>query len=268
MEPNQFDRISQFFATRRLSRRHALRHTGTGLAVAGLAAAGLRSADAQDATPAAGGTKGENDPTFLFVQSFQSGSLSPKDGADGAFTLTLDQGLGQTIFFSDRPDRVVGSAPTATFLAQFPFGEDNPPNAALVVETAPGETDIVVVELTSPQYDEASRTATYEARVLADYQELGTIFQEEPKGADEVPAQFGAASLFIDDCADANPLECLADCGTVAGDLGLHGMCWSWSAFRCLPCGDGFDGTAATCNQKYPSVCKGQCFTDQAECML
>src|SRR5215207_4571404 len=89
MEPNQFDRITQFFATRRLSRRQALRHTGTGLAAAGLAAAGLGSAAAQDATPAAGGTKGESDPTFLFVQSFQSGSLAPKDGADGAFTLTL-----------------------------------------------------------------------------------------------------------------------------------------------------------------------------------
>ena len=43
MEPNQFDRISQFFATRRLSRRRALRHTGTGLAAAGLAAAAARN---------------------------------------------------------------------------------------------------------------------------------------------------------------------------------------------------------------------------------
>ncbi len=188
MDASHFDRVARLFADRRISRRAAMRQGGVGLAAAGLAAAGLSAAAAQDATPAPSGEKGEDDPTFLFVQSFQAGTLVPKEGSSDTFALTLEQGLGHTVYFSDRPERIVGAASTATFLTQFPFGEDNPPNAALVVETSPGETDVVVVELTAPAYDEATHTASYEAKLLADYQELGTTFQEEPKGAEDVPA--------------------------------------------------------------------------------
>ncbi len=48
---------------------------------------------------------------MLFVQSFQSGSIAPVDGAEGRYTVTLEQGLGQTIYFSDRPERIVGTEP-------------------------------------------------------------------------------------------------------------------------------------------------------------
>jgi predicted ATPase len=99
----------------------------------------------------------------------------------------------------NRPD---GATPTPDFLQGMPFGPDNPPNAALVLEAAPGDTDVVVLELTDPAYDEATHTATYAAKVLSDYQKLGIAFQEEPKGASEGHASFGAASLFIDDCPD------------------------------------------------------------------
>jgi hypothetical protein len=58
---------------------------------------------------------------FLFVQSFRSGSIAPKAGTDGAYTLTLEHGLGQKIYFSDRPERVVGADPTPQFLKGFGF---------------------------------------------------------------------------------------------------------------------------------------------------
>ena len=44
--------------------------------------------------------------------AFQSGTVAPKDGPEGRYTVTLEHGLGQTIYFSDRPDRIVGAAPT------------------------------------------------------------------------------------------------------------------------------------------------------------
>jgi hypothetical protein len=266
MDATQFDTIARLFAARR-SRRWVLAETGAGLASGAFAAAGLAvhtrdRAAAQDATPAGGSAKAATDPTFLFVQSFESGSFAPKAGSSDSFTLTLDKGLGQTVYFSDRPERIVGASPTAAFLKGMPFGHDNPPNAALVLEAGPDDTDVVVLELTAPTYDEATHTATYTAKVLSDYQKLGITFQEEPKGAAEVHPQFGAASLFIDDCPDADPLNCYYVEGNgYVGNLGNRGMCWNWGDFRCEPCGNGLAGTARECNADFPE-CGGNCFAD------
>jgi hypothetical protein len=241
MDATHFDRIARLFAARRLPRRQALAQGGTGLAAGALAAAGLggATAHAQEATPAAGVPKGEHDPSFLFVQSFQSGTLAPKAGGGDAFTLTLDHGLGQTVYFSDRPERVFGATPTAQFLQTFPFGENNPPNAALVLEAAPGDTDVIVMELTNPAYDEATHTATYAAKLLADYEKLGITFQEKPKGAAEVHPQFGAASLFIDDCPDG--LLCCIVPGGATSCIRPVGACWNWGSACCQPCTGGMD---------------------------
>ncbi len=156
MDPVRFDRISKFFADRKMSRRAAVIHGGTGLAAGALASVGLTSAiHAQDApaTPESDvAPEIEAKTPYLFVQSFQSGSITPTEGQDGTYTLTLEHGLGQTIYFADRPSRDVGAVPTPEFLDGLGFPEDNPPNAALVVETAPGETDIAVVELFNPNY--------------------------------------------------------------------------------------------------------------------
>ena len=104
------------------------------------------------------------------MQSFEGGTIAPKDGADGTYTLTLEHGLGQTIYFSDRPERIVGASPTPSSSPGSGFSPDNPPNAALVVDDGNGGTDIAVIELTNPAYDEASFTATYDATVLQDWE--------------------------------------------------------------------------------------------------
>ena len=103
MESSRFDTISRLFATRRLSRRSALATGGAGLAAAALGSA----ASAQDATPAATPVAETDHPSFLFVQSFGAGSIAA--AANGQFTLTADHLTGQTIFFSDRPERIVGT---------------------------------------------------------------------------------------------------------------------------------------------------------------
>jgi hypothetical protein len=269
MVPTRLDRLATFFAARRLSRRQALVQGSAGLAAGTLAATGLRAAAgvgaAQDATPAARAGKGEHDPAFLFVQSFQSGTIAPKEGADETYTLTLDQGLGQTVYFSDRPERIVGTNPTATFLERFPFGADNPPNAAPVLEAGPDETDVVVLELTSPAYDDATHTATYAAKVLAEYEQRGVTFQEAPKGAGEVPAQFGAAALFIDDCPDW-PMNCYTlnrnnNVQTYLGQAKVGTCGWS-DRLCCAPCECNYD---QVCKSTYPdcgddgldSICAG-----------
>ena len=130
MDRMRFDQISKLFAERPLSRRTAVRTGATGFA-AGLGAASLAATEAQEATPAPG--EGEK-VAYLFIQSFQAGALTPKVGEEGRFTLTLESGLGQTIYFSDRPLRDVGATPTPQFLENLGFPADNPPNAALLVE--------------------------------------------------------------------------------------------------------------------------------------
>jgi hypothetical protein len=277
MDPNRFDSLSRFFADRRLSRREAVLKGGTAVAATGLAATGLtRAANAQDATPAATDEGGGSLPAFLFVQSFQGGSIAAKEGAEGRYTLNLESGAGQTIFFSDRPDRIVGAGPTNEVLDWLGFPDDNPPNAALVVTNTGGDTDVAVIELFDPVYDEATHSLTYEIEVLSNWEEaLDLSFGEAPSDLATVEPTFGAAHLFIDseidtegifDCPDhdlvcytggGNPYN--SSVGTIA-NADHDGFCVSRPSLLCYPCKapDAGGSWADECNRRYAD-CNGGC---------
>ncbi len=277
MNPNRFDQISGFFNGRRLSRREALTR-GAGLAAGAGALTGLNAASAQDATPTAGATPemvtlppNDDEVTHLFVQSFQSGSIAPATGAFGTHTVTLEQGMGQTIYFADRPSRDVGVAPTPAFLDGLGFDDDNPPNAALLVDAGDGTTDIAVVELFNPTYDEATHTATYDIAVLANWQndlELG--FQEAPTDLSDLSDNFGAAHLFIDSCGtrDVGCLKAGGDPNNVedfAGFFEHQPLCFWFSEFSCQVCTPDDASNRRPywrrmCNETFPA-CNDQCET-------
>jgi hypothetical protein len=240
MDTHRFDRVTKLFAHRRLSRRQALARTASGLAAGVLGATGLRAAAAQDA-PATPEASGWEKIPYLFVQSFRSGSIAPKANEEGIFTVTLEQGAGQTIYFSDRPARDVGAVPNAAFLDGLGFSEENPPNAALVVETAPGETDIAVVELFNPVVTDDGAGVTYDIQVLANWQESVEFgFSEAPANLAEIEPSFGAAHLFIDDCPTDGIVTCTANPTKIARDKRVLGsfkgvdMCWNFGV--CMPC--------------------------------
>jgi hypothetical protein len=278
MDASRFDSVSKLLARHRFSRRQALKQGGAGLAAAaGLGTAGLAPVVAQEATPVPEPVPpdAEHGPTMLFVQSFQSGSIAPKEGEDGRYTVTLEHGLGQTIYFSDRPDRIVGASPTPQFLEGLGFFPDNPPNAALVVETAPGETDIAVVELFNPLYDPTGPTVTYEVAVLENWEdstELG--FTAAPADLAALAPSFGAAHLFIDDCGDWN-IECYAKkslyptwVGTIVSS-DHDGWCYSWWSWQCLPCQPWNSTTSDAqgwwnyeCGLRFPDSCPYGCWAD------
>jgi len=132
--------------------------------------------DSSAQTPATPQGAPESDKVeLLFVQNSTSGSYDGK-------RLTL-KGVGPTIYFSDRPQRIAGQVHTAEFISHWDKGSDNftenPPNATLSIF---GEKDItsVVVELTAPNLK--ANTLSYQVRILQG----------------KLPASFKESSLFID----------------------------------------------------------------------
>ena len=271
MEPTRFDAITTHFARRRISRRDAL--AGASLATGAVAVGLTQAAQAQDATPAASpepevapSPVTEQPPAQLFVQAFQSGSIASSTSEFGTHTVTLAQGMGQTIVFTDRPSREVFTAPTPAFLDGLGFDAANPPNAAILMDAGDGTTDIAVVELFNPSYDEATHTATYDVAVLANWQnELELGFQEEPADLSNVAAEFGATHLFIDGCYDGDVL-CFAP-----GDNYSKGKftdvykTWWITDFQCFPVAPNVQNTSdiqrywiGQCNTTFPA-CEGKC---------
>lgn len=270
MEAQRFDQISKLFAARRLSRRSALLSSSAGIAAGMLAATRLgQEASAAEATPTvelqAGDTVEKS--TFMFVQSFQGGSVAANAGADDRYTLSLNQGLGQTIYFGDRPSRQVGATPTPKFLEGIGFSDDNPPNAALIIEQADGAADLAVVELFNPVYDAVTHSVTYEIALLDNWEnDLGFGLQQAPTALADIDTEFGATHVFIDDCADGN-IVCVGpdNAGVVGGWSGV-GYCWNWSAVACVPCESGTDACPSCvveywtekCNNTY-AACNDAC---------
>lgn len=222
----------------------------------------------QDALPQ---PDAEHGPAMLFVQTYQSGTVAPVEGRDDRYTLTLSRGTGQTVYFSDRPDRIVGSNPTPQFLEALSFPADNPPNAALVVETASGESDVAVIELFRPLYDPESQGVTYEVAVLSNWERsLDLGFTEAPTDLASLVPSFNSAQLFIDDCPDM-PMDCVDRSDTNGPTVATidnqehHGFCYSYLYGACLPCQpwyrwrvDAFTYWTNQCNSRF-NDCHGQC---------
>jgi hypothetical protein len=266
MNPTRFDAIAKTLAGRRLSRRRALVQGGASIAAGAAAATWMATgARAQQATPEAS-ADGQDEPILLFLQAFRAGGVTPSADTQGRFTLTLEQGLGHTVYFSDRPYRIVGAMPTPRFLATLGFPDDNPPNAALVVETEAGQTELAVIELFDPAYDEATHTATYEVAVLAEFERDNGFHDTDADLAGLLP-QFGAAHLFIDStvgCGIATLTCWLGD--ELIGDIGTLGVCsYNFATDTCDPSDfsqAAFAGNQASyttqCNGRY-AACGGNC---------
>ena len=277
MEPGRFDSLTRSLSTR-LSRRSALQAGGLGLAISQTEASTL-GATAQDAPATPVATPGTEeilvDDTFLFVQTATSGSFTANPGAgtpaaaDGTpavgggadYLLTLEGHSGNTIYFSDRPARIFGSAPTDQFLAGLGFAADNPPNAALVTNDEQGNEDVLVIELVDPDYDDAAGSVMYGVNVLSEYEGEGLTHVAERQQDAMLPRTFGNASLFIDDCPD------IATCygglykrpvGALPG--GPAAACFSWQSSVCVPCsGQSGDYYSGLCNGAYPNFCRSGC---------
>ena len=116
-----------------------------------------------------------------------------------------------------------------------------------MVETAPGETDLAVVELFDPVYDEANRTLTYGVEVLEEWEDaLGLGLTEAPADLAAFGDSFGATHLFIDGCPYGTG-QCIRDGSVVYTLPGNTFMCIGSGsqAGQCVVC----PSTVDTCNR-------------------
>jgi hypothetical protein len=181
----------------RSARRSRWAALGAALLLAALLVAARSPAIAQDASPATSPAAGGS-AALLFVQTFAAGTWAPKAGEADVFELTLTGHAAQTVWFSDRPERLVGALPTAELLAGPLLDPADPPNAALVVQTAEGEEDVLVVELANPRYDADAGTLSYDTALLAG-NPGGELAELAGRQLDaELPTSFGPGALFID----------------------------------------------------------------------
>lgn len=245
MQMQRFDTIARVFASRRT--QDATPQVAT------------PAVDPDDPHPSADDAK--SDPEFLFVQPFDSGTWAPKTGEDGVYTLTLTGAAANTVYFSDRPERIVGLSPTQDFLDGLGFTPANPPNAAVVTEGDGGQQDVLVIELFNPVYDAEASTLTYDAKVLADYGEPSLAHLARQQTDYELPETFGAGSLFIDDCA-AGVGTCYQEINNelvVVGELQNVDCCWQSDASPqgCGPCDDDAWSRAhgKACAEAFPETC-------------
>ena len=134
-----------------------------------------------------------SEPQFLFIQTAQSGSISEVNATTS--TLELDDVSGKTIMFSDRPDRIVGSANTTDFIGHWNMGSNSfavdPPNAVLVLDDEDQREESAVIELYNPQYDPEANTLKYDITVE---NAMATT-----TSSINLPGEFGQSTLVIDD---------------------------------------------------------------------
>jgi hypothetical protein len=165
------------------------------LAVALLCAAPLPLATAQTKAP----TK---TPDVEFVQTAKS--VAFKDGV-----LTLQDVSPATVFFSDRPERIVGHVRNDLFLKQWIEGSNSfksdPPNAVLSVFNDEGRPAGAIVLLSNPRLE--GKNLLYDAKTLK-----GTL-----------PSTGGEGTLFIDGSG--------APCDPAFNQGDSAYPCWAQQAF-------------------------------------
>jgi hypothetical protein len=105
--------------------------------------------------------------SLLFVQMAQKIDYKKTDASSGV--MTLYDVPPHTMFFTDRPNRVVGNVPTSAFVTRWttdkgPNGfATNPPNAAVTV-FQPDGAKTAIVELRNPRLD--GNKLSYDVKVL------------------------------------------------------------------------------------------------------
>lgn len=111
----------------------------------------------------------QNQINYLFVQVAHQGILKEIAAMPGTYQLTLYGVNSNVEYFSDRPERVSGMMSIADFLKDWDraFNQSSPNVAVSGMKNILTKKSInIAMELSSPTYDEAKKTMTYQAKIL------------------------------------------------------------------------------------------------------
>jgi len=198
---------------------------------------------------------------YLFVQNGTSGTFIAN--GDGNYTLSINGIASQTIYFSDRPVRKTGQVEMQKFLDTMCFGSSNPPNAAIEIMNGTEDSDVIIVELFDPIYNNNAATLQYTAHILKDANHSIASFNE--RNDVSIPTSFESVALFIDDCSDIT-----VDCGIVIGRADDYSgnliyktagqvtccQCWSWGECDFYHDCCSFERCQNKCKSKYGEKAK------------
>jgi len=196
-------------------------------------------------------------PSFTFVQEAANGTFVKNE--DGNYTLTLYNVVPYTTYFSDPPEQIAGFSPMESFLYGFNW---NYPNAALSLVDAEEDNDTVILAITSPRYDNQTKTLTYTARILEDLvdDQFSDRLSYQVSRADAgIPERFGQAKIILGSCGPATVKCGQGRCGykgeEECGEISCS-CCWDG---YCEPCGrDCYYQTK--CREEHGGVC-GHCLS-------
>jgi hypothetical protein len=133
---------------------------------------------------------------YLFSQDAKGGTFKPVPGHAGSYVLSLTGVNPAALYFSDRPNRIVGAVSVGRMLKGLFHKKGAPaPNAAVSTVTANGSTVLMGLELRKAKYDWKKHTLVYQARKLSQGKT-----QDRVKGRTDtvLPATLGHTSLFVD----------------------------------------------------------------------
>jgi hypothetical protein len=186
-----------------VQRRWVLAGAASAVAIAASAAIGWAAGNSDAPSARAASTRSAahkhsagRPPQYLFAHDAQRGTFHPVAGRPGLYELALSGVRPSALYYSDRPNRIVGAVSVGKMLeGLFHKPGESPPNAAINALDSDAQQVLMGAELVSESYDAAKHTLVYTLRRL----HQGAV-QDRIKGlTDQVlPEHLGRTSVFID----------------------------------------------------------------------
>jgi hypothetical protein len=185
-----------------------------------------------------------NQTSLPLVQEASSGTLIKN--SDGNYTLTLNNVTPYTMYHTNLSENSAGSIPMERFIAGFNW---NYPTAALTLADADVNEDTIILSLTSPRYDNQTKTLTYAARIIENPRDDRLSYQISRADA-RIPERFEQATITISGCSPAKYYCCTPGkdyCGTIE-------ISCCWKGGGCSPCGRDCE-YKAKCRKAHGGIC-------------